>query len=221
LQELSRREREKLSRRNEILQSARKVFAEKGYDNATVDDVATNAELSKGTIYLYFQNKADLFMSTLEMGMEQFSLIIQESISENKDDPISGIMDIVQRQLSYCEDNIDIFKLVASDSIQIELHSNMGRNYEFKLKIMDTMGQSIATLADYIQYGIDIGIFRRVNPRDSAFALLSIIRGFAFSWMMNPEDIKLKDKSELILTIFLDGLRGENVTSLIKNGGKG
>ncbi|MGB9595247.1 MAG: TetR/AcrR family transcriptional regulator, partial [Candidatus Poribacteria bacterium] len=71
MQELSRREREKLNRRNEILQAARKVFASKDYSSATIDDIAAEAELSKGTIYLYFNSKADLFLSTFEMGMEQ------------------------------------------------------------------------------------------------------------------------------------------------------
>ena len=209
MQELSRREREKLSRRNEILLAARKVFSSKDYASATLDDVATVAELSKGTIYLYFQNKVDLFLSTFEMGMEQVASIIMDAISDNKDDPISGIKDIIQRELLFFEENIDLFKILASESAMIELHSEIGRNLDFKQRIMGTMLQSITALADFIQYGIDLGILGEVNPRDAALALMGMVREFSFRWIMGmgSEEGNLKDKAEIIITIFLDGVR--------------
>ncbi|HGJ65141.1 TPA: TetR/AcrR family transcriptional regulator [bacterium] len=207
MQELSRREREKLNRYNEILNAARKVFAEKGYEVATMDDVASAAELSKGTIYLYFQNKSDLFASTLEMAMEQVAYLIAESISKNPDDFILGIKDIIQQQLLFCEKNMDLFKILASDSFHIEIHSHMGKNKESKLRLEKTMYENMKLLADYIQLGIDRNVFKNVNPIDAAFALLSLIQGFVFGWIMHPEDTRLKDKTEIVTTIFLDGLR--------------
>jgi AcrR family transcriptional regulator len=203
MQELSRREREKLSRRNEILQAARKVFASKDYAAATVDDVAAVAELSKGTIYLYFQNKADLFLSTFEMGMEQIASIVMDAISANKDDPIAGIKNMVERQLLFLEENIDLFKIVASE----RAHFEIGKNCDFKQRIKRTMSQSLTALADYIQYGIDMGMIRKVNPRDAAIALSSMVREFAFRWIMESEEGRLRDKADIINTIFLDGLR--------------
>jgi len=56
-----RREREKLQRRSDILKAAEAIFFEKGYQHATMDDVAAAAELSKGTLYLYFKNKEELY----------------------------------------------------------------------------------------------------------------------------------------------------------------
>jgi len=207
MQELSRREREKLSRRNEILQAARKVFASKDYAAATVDDVAAAAELSKGTIYLYFQNKADLFLSTFEMGMEQVASTVIESISANKNDPIVGIKDIVERILLFCEEHIDLFKIVASENAHFELQSEIGRNNSFHQRIMDKESRIIMTLTAYIQQGIDMGVFKKVDARDAASALLSIIKGFAFDWIMNLEKGSPRDKADIINTIFLDGLR--------------
>ena len=52
-----RKEREKRNRENQILDAAEEVFAEKGFRNTTIDDIAERAELSKGTIYLYFKSK--------------------------------------------------------------------------------------------------------------------------------------------------------------------
>jgi AcrR family transcriptional regulator len=57
-----RKEREKQQRREEIIKAAEKVFYSMGLDRATMDDIATEAELSKGTLYLYFKNKEKLIV---------------------------------------------------------------------------------------------------------------------------------------------------------------
>ena len=55
-----RKEREKQQRKEEIINAAEKVFFSMGLEHATMDDIATEAELSKGTLYLYFKSKEDL-----------------------------------------------------------------------------------------------------------------------------------------------------------------
>jgi AcrR family transcriptional regulator len=57
-----RKEREKQQRREEIVRAAEEVFFSKGFDKSTMDDIAEQAELSKGTLYLYFKSKEDLHM---------------------------------------------------------------------------------------------------------------------------------------------------------------
>ena len=57
-----RKEREKQQRREDIVQAAEKVFFSRGFDRSTMDDIADEAELSKGTLYLYFNSKEDLHM---------------------------------------------------------------------------------------------------------------------------------------------------------------
>jgi len=58
-----RKEREKQLRRDEIVLAAEKIFFSKGFDLSTMDDIAEEAELSKGTLYLYFKSKEDLHMA--------------------------------------------------------------------------------------------------------------------------------------------------------------
>ncbi|MEM9493244.1 MAG: TetR/AcrR family transcriptional regulator [Myxococcota bacterium] len=57
----ARRQRERQERRTAILDAAHKVFLSRGFDQATMDEIAAEAQLSKGTLYLYFKNKDDLF----------------------------------------------------------------------------------------------------------------------------------------------------------------
>lgn len=206
MQKLSRREREKLNRRHEILQAAWNVFASKDYNSATIDDVAAEADLSKGTVYLYFQNKADLFHSTIEMGMERMNTIVQEIVSSS-DDPVAGIREIIKRLLDYSEENMDFFKILSSGQAHFEIHARMMAESDFKERMIETGCRNIAILAELIQRGIDMGVFKQVNAEDAAFVLTSAIRGFTFRRIIGPEEFSLPEKAEIITDILLDGLR--------------
>lgn len=209
MENLSRRERERLNRRKEILQAAWRVFSSKDYVSATVDDIAEAAELSKGTIYLYFKNKADLFLSTFEMGVEMAISAITDVISANAD-PAVGLREIIKTQLELSEENIDFFKIISSERTHFELHSQMTENENFKQRILNTGYKNITIISDYIQRGVDTGVFKNVDAEDAAFILFSVLRGIAFKWIMVPDEGKLSDKADVIATIFLDGLKKAN-----------
>lgn len=77
----SRREREQQMRREVILDAARQLFKEKGFETTTVDEIANLAELGKGTIYSYFKGKDQIYVAILEKGLdilkERMDLAIQ------------------------------------------------------------------------------------------------------------------------------------------------
>ena len=79
-----RRHREKERRRNDIIDAAEQIFFSKGYDLATMDDVAEQAELSKGTLYLYFKSKEDLYMSITQRGLEILRAMFLNAIQSQK-----------------------------------------------------------------------------------------------------------------------------------------
>ena len=66
----SRREREKVQRREDLLRAAKKVFFKKGIHTATIDDVAHEAEVGKGTVYLYFDTKETILAHLLLEGLD-------------------------------------------------------------------------------------------------------------------------------------------------------
>lgn len=71
---LSRREREKLAHRAEIMDAAIRVFARKGFFQATLDEIAQEAEFSKGALYLYFSSKEDILYTALKEKLLNFNL---------------------------------------------------------------------------------------------------------------------------------------------------
>jgi AcrR family transcriptional regulator len=78
-----RKEREKLRRRNDIIDAAEKVFFEKSFEQATMDDVAQQAELSKGTLYLYFRNKEELQYAIKMRATIQLKEMFLDAVDQN------------------------------------------------------------------------------------------------------------------------------------------
>ncbi|MEA1875230.1 MAG: TetR/AcrR family transcriptional regulator [Bacteroidota bacterium] len=79
-----RKEREKEQRRKDIIDAAEKVFFKKGLNNSTMDEVAKEAELSKGTLYLYFKSKEDIHFEIRTRALNILSKMFKRAISENK-----------------------------------------------------------------------------------------------------------------------------------------
>lgn len=75
-----RKEREKEQRRDDIVRAATTVFFDKGLQNATMDEIAEAAELSKGTLYLYFKSKEDLYLAVTTVGFDILNDMFQATI---------------------------------------------------------------------------------------------------------------------------------------------
>jgi len=80
-----RKEREKERRRQQIVVAAKRVFATKGFGRATMEDIANEAELSPGTLYLYFKSKDDLCASLSLRVLEYFVLRMEHLNQENEE----------------------------------------------------------------------------------------------------------------------------------------
>jgi hypothetical protein len=76
--------------------------------------------------------------------------------------------------------------------------------------MLNTASGVFGAVADYVQRGIDAGVFRQVDPRDVAFLLIEIIRGSAFAMIHSPADLRPSGKAENIISILLDGIRKRN-----------
>jgi TetR/AcrR family transcriptional regulator len=76
-----RKEREKLQRRNDIIDAAEKVLFSRGFESTTMDEIAEMAELSKGTLYLYFKSKEDLQFAIFMRGSDVLMKMMKNNLS--------------------------------------------------------------------------------------------------------------------------------------------
>jgi len=81
---LTRKERERLLKRFEILDTAANLFAEKGYDKTKLEDIAEAAEFGKGTIYNYFENKEKIYVEIIDRITDDYLLELKKIDSTTK-----------------------------------------------------------------------------------------------------------------------------------------
>lgn len=109
---LERKEREKLQRKNEIIDAAEQVFFTKGFVNSTMEEIASEAELSKGTLYLYFKNKEDLHFAINIKALEILSEMLQEVVHQTKNG-YDTIYDMGRCYLDFAKKYPNYFKSIA------------------------------------------------------------------------------------------------------------
>lgn len=94
-----RKKREKEKRKNDIINSAEKFFFKKGFKETTMDDIANDLELSKGTLYLYFKNKDILLYEIVKIKLEKLKYKLKEAFDKN----ISGLENMHKIKLAYVD----------------------------------------------------------------------------------------------------------------------
>src|SRR5690349_24789470 len=89
-----RKQHERQARRRRIQRAARSVFAEKGYAKTSIEQIAREASLSVGAIYLYFRSKEDLYVSLLEETLELFDTEIGQLRGRADGNPGEGLTSV-------------------------------------------------------------------------------------------------------------------------------
>jgi AcrR family transcriptional regulator len=106
-----RKEREKEQRREDILDAAQRVFFEKGLAAATMDDIAETAELSKGTLYLYYKSKEDLYLTVMMRGMQLLYDAFSE-VANSVSAPAHMLPRLFEAYLGFFNSHRDFFRMM-------------------------------------------------------------------------------------------------------------
>jgi len=117
-------DKNKKSSREKIMEVAKSLFARKGFDAATVDEIAAKAKVNKALIYYYFKNKKDLltkiFDSFMEEGLVRFQELFERMESEEVFDSRDRVDELMKILLGFMIENKEILKLMLMESIKGE-----------------------------------------------------------------------------------------------------
>jgi AcrR family transcriptional regulator len=199
-EKISRKEREYLAHRVEILSAAEKVFAAKGFFTTTMNDIAREAEFGTGTLYKYFKSKEDLYFTLIDEKVEEINRLVKSELSQ-KTSVVERIEKVLRLQFEFIERNRDFFRIYISERNRFEwtVKDDLGKG------IHEKMVTYINILAEVMTQGIEEGEFRPLDPMDLAHALVGMVNSFVFEWMIGPQPYPLISKLETVLEIFLDG----------------
>lgn len=183
-----RRQREKEQRMNDIINAAERIFLTgKAFESITMDDIAKEAELSKGTLYLYFKTKEDLYFAVHLRSMEFLKVKLMENITPD----LSGfdiISAIGKSYIQFSKDYPDHFILMAQKKVfhaseEMMENSNLKCCVEAGMGIFDFLTQAI------LKGQNDGSIRTDLNPKLTTISIYGQIDGVLDHNYCNDEHI--------------------------------
>lgn len=169
-----RREREKEQRRNTILNAAETVFFSKGINLATMDNVAEEAELSKGTLYLYFKSKEELFLGIACRALTLLKRMFEEAVN-SKPTGLEKVRAIGEAHYHYSQQYPQYFNMVVhyetSQIDQVEFDSVLQQCHQLGKGVMEVLINAVVD-------GLKDGTLRSdLDPVRTAYLLRGLSAG--------------------------------------------
>jgi TetR/AcrR family fatty acid metabolism transcriptional regulator len=185
-------------KREAILRSAIKVFAQKGYFNSKVSDIAKEAGIADGTVYLYFKSKEEILHSVFDRAMEEFIAEGKREIAaiETADGRLQRIAQLHLEKLGADRDLAVVF--------QVELRGSTKFMEEFS-------GGGFAEYLDIIKKTIEegqkTGVFRRdLKAITGAKILYGALDEMVTNWILSKRAYQLAPMADEVLKIFFGGI---------------
>lgn len=213
-----RKAREKQKRRNDILEAAENVIFSKGLDQATMDEIADEAELSKGTLYLYFKNKNDLYLAICERGSAMLNQRLSKVIT--RDEPgIELIRHLGEAYIDFVKTYPNYFNAF----LYYESYENVQELEDSKSAQVceDNVREAMTYIVRALQIGMQDGsIDSSYNPRELAVQIWGSTRGLIqlshmkqsghYTSLFDEMNVDVKDTFEGFIDLVLRGIQAES-----------
>ena len=202
-----RKQLEKSKRKKQILDCAFAVFRKKGFKDATIKDIADLAQISQGTIYLYFKSKADIYFNLTKPALETHAKHLQSIASNNLEAPDVKIRELMYAVYSFSVQDADAYNLVT------RYKASEYRNLfpKDRLLILERLMRSnLKQMEIAIEEGIQKGMLKSMNPYMGAVVFWSSFIGimqFQENRMMPGKTDYKKETLDQLIEAMLDGIR--------------
>ncbi len=156
-----RKEREREQRRFDILESARLAFEKYGLEHTSMDRIASEAELAKGTLYLYFKNRDELIMALL---VHDFNRLIDEieTTIANRTTPQEQLISVPGCFYEFSQNNDVFYKMITHLNMQSLVASQEQSEHLEQFRIAN--GRMLNLITSIVRRGIDEGVFHLSQP---------------------------------------------------------
>lgn len=182
---------------DKILQTAHRLFVQKGYTATSMRQVAEEAGIGKATIYHHFPDKQAIAMALLEKRGARMDEALELVRAEQ--DPRERIRVAVTAYFNSLTESLDIMQIVRR-----EVPSGRDMMQE---GVISFLQESMALLADAVRRGTQQGVFRPVDPTQAATTLMTMVIGtFARTYLGGERPQLSEDAAAALLDIYLQGI---------------
>jgi len=163
-------------RRSEILSAARKVFGSKGFEGTRMDDIAAEADLAKGTVYVYFQSKDEIYEAVVEQVVAEILSLTEQQVALARD--FAGrLRAYIAVRLSYWREKQSLYRVISS----------LSREVQNRKLILRCLRQVVDHLIAMLSDAAERGEIPEQDFEAAAWALMDMIRGLQERRMIHQE----------------------------------
>jgi TetR/AcrR family fatty acid metabolism transcriptional regulator len=185
-------------KRAAILRAAIRVFAHNGYFNSKVADIAREAGVADGTVYLYFKSKEEILHSIFDRSVDEAVADARKQL-DGISDPREKLRQIARLHLERLGADRDLAVV-----FQVELRGSTKFMEEFSAA---GFAEYLALIRSTFEEGQRAGVFRAdLNAKIVAKILFGALDEMATNWILSPRRYKLAPMADQVLDIFLNGV---------------
>ncbi|MBI3029364.1 MAG: TetR/AcrR family transcriptional regulator [Candidatus Rokubacteria bacterium] len=182
----------------QIIEAAVRIFARNGYYNSRVSDIAKEAGIASGTIYLYFKTKDEILVTLFREKMAEFVATVRKAISAEPD-AVSKLRRLITLHFKLLEDHPEMAEVV-----QVELRQ--GQKF-FRGASANEVSGYFDLISSVLEEGIAAGLFRSDLPvKTVRKVLFGAMDQMATSWVLGKRGYGLSETADAVADIFLKGL---------------
>jgi AcrR family transcriptional regulator len=185
----------------ELVAAARKVFSERGFHDATMEEIAQIAGVATGTIYLYYPSKHAAYWAAMEQGILGMIEATRRSM-ETAATVEAKIRTFIKCKIGYFEQNRDFFKIYFS-----EFGHCLAHPARLRKQFQDVYLQQARIVREVIEEGIRNQEIRPVPADAAAFAICDLTRSMATQRTLGWDHSDLRDAVNFIFDLVWKGLR--------------
>ncbi len=190
--------KKQVDKKEKILYAAVRVFAKNGFYNSTVSQIAREAGVADGTIYIYFKSKDDILIQVFEEAMSVILSTLEEKM-KNVNDPIKKLKIYIENHFELAANYPDL-----AEVIQVELRQSAKFMKEYK---NEPFRHYLNIIREIIQEGQEKGIFREdIEPGLMKRVIFGTLDEITLHWVLKGKKYDLKPLVNKLHTVFLNGI---------------
>ncbi|MCL4425770.1 MAG: TetR/AcrR family transcriptional regulator [Firmicutes bacterium] len=180
-----------------LFKAALEVFAEKGFANATVDEIVQRAGVAKGTVYHHFESKEELFLVLLQTGTEYLVSEAQEELLYHSE-AAERLQVVIERYIRFLGKYKEFFKVLLTEIWWVD--------DRWKEQVQNLRQEMLKPLITVIGEAQERGIIRKdVAPENLAPALFGLITHETLHWTLFKDAFPYADILRTVKVIFFEG----------------
>ena len=187
-------------REEAILGAARRVLAVKGYEATRIQDVADVMGIAKGTIYLYFRSKEELYWAALRAGLAELHLRSEQAMARESDVE-AKLRTFVSTRLQYFDEHRDFFRVYFGS-----MGHALIQHGPAVPQIEDVYLAQVRILRALVEEGIASGALRGLDPQSTAFSILELVRSRVTLRLRGWSTLSVEDELDDLFGLLWKGI---------------